>query len=202
MPRPCCCVRRATPPSCTAVVHEISQRDKDAFIFGEGCAGLARRQTGRDHSLPPGPGRAAPPIWCVRKSLMLPAGEIPAPERGTSRPTGNRALGSWRQRHELSVGTSDERAATQVKRLSLVMIVTRRPTASYWLEGNSRSPQEAMVTGDCGGVREHGTFGNGSIEEPERSTVVSARSGNEQSMLDEWNIPAKGKRCSGSRIRW
>jgi hypothetical protein len=27
--------------------------------------------------------------------------------------------------------------------------------ASYWLEGNSRSPQEAMVTGDCGGVREH-----------------------------------------------
>src|SRR6202049_1705720 len=49
------------------------------------------------------------------------------------------------------------------------MIVTRRPTASYWLEGNSRSPQEALVTGDCGGVREHGTFGNGSIEEPERS---------------------------------
>jgi hypothetical protein len=37
-----------------------------------------------------------------------------------------------------------------------------------------------MVTGDCGGVREHGTFGNGSIEEPERSTVVSARSGNER----------------------
>jgi hypothetical protein len=25
-----------------------------------------------------------------------------------------------------------------------------------------------MVTGDCGGVRVHGTFGNGSIEEPER----------------------------------
>ena len=133
---------------------------------------------------------------------MLPAGEIPAPERGTSRPTGNRALGSWRQRHELSVGTSDERAVTQVKRLSLVMVVTRRPTASYWLEGNNRSPQEAMVTGDCGGVREHGTFGNGSIEEPERSTVVSARSGNERSMLDEWSIPEKGKRCSGSRIRW
>src|SRR6266403_3029219 len=62
MPRPRCCVRRATPPSCTAVVYEISQRDKDAFIFGKGCAGLARRQTGRDHSLPPGPGRAAPPI--------------------------------------------------------------------------------------------------------------------------------------------
>src|SRR6202049_2044061 len=62
-PGPRCCVRRATPPSCTAVVHEISQRDKDAFIVGEGCAGLARRQTGRDHSLPPGPGRAAPPIF-------------------------------------------------------------------------------------------------------------------------------------------
>ena len=107
-----------------------------------------------------------------------------------------------RQRHELSVGTSDEQAVTQVKRLSLVMIVNRRPTASYWLEGNSRSPQEAMVTGDCGGVREHGTFGNGSIEEPERSTVVSARSGNERSMLDEWIIPEKGRRGSGSRIRW
>src|ERR1700726_3097012 len=54
--------RQGRPPSCTAVVHEISQRDKDAFIFGEGRAGLARRQTSRDHSLPPGPGRAAPPI--------------------------------------------------------------------------------------------------------------------------------------------
>jgi len=41
---------------------KISQRDKDAFIFGEGCAGLARRQTSRDHSLPPDPGRAEPPI--------------------------------------------------------------------------------------------------------------------------------------------
>jgi hypothetical protein len=34
----------------------------DAFIFGEGRAALARRQTSRDYSLPPGPGRAAPPI--------------------------------------------------------------------------------------------------------------------------------------------
>src|SRR5258708_8842132 len=115
---------------------------------------------------------------------MLPAGEGPARERGTSRTTGNRALGSWRQRHELSVGTSDERAVPQVKRLSLVMIVTRRPTASYWLEGNSRSPQEAMVTGDCGGGREHRTFGNGSIEEPERSTVGSAPCGKKRGMLD------------------
>ena len=29
-------------------------------------------------------------------SLALPAGAIPAPARGMSRPTGNRALGSWR----------------------------------------------------------------------------------------------------------
>src|ERR1700692_4930584 len=149
------------------------------IIHGEGCARTARRGAGRTHSLPTGPGRIASPVWCVRKSLMLPAGEIPAPERGTSSPTGNRALGSWRQRHELSGGTSDKRAVTQVKRLSLVMIVTRRPTASYWLEGNSRSPQEAMVTGDCGGVREDRKLRNGSIEEPERSTVVWARSGNE-----------------------
>jgi len=167
-----------------------------------GAASFSPGSVDRYHKFTQHPWRTSSLIRCVSKSLMLPAGEIPAPERGTSRPTGNRALGSWRQRHELSVGTSDERAVTQVKRLSLVMIVTRRPTASYWLEGNSRSPQEAMVTGDCGGVREHGTFGNGSIEEPERSTVVSARSGNEQSMLDEWNIPEKGKRCSGSRIRW
>jgi hypothetical protein len=104
---------------------------------------------------------------------MLPADEIPASERGTSRPTENRAVGSWRQRHELSVGTSDERAVRQVKGLSLVMIVNRRPTESYWLENNRRSPQAAMVTGDCGGVGEHGTFGNGNIKEPERSSQLN-----------------------------
>src|SRR5258705_1771569 len=64
VPLPRCCVRRATPPSCTAVVHEISQRDKDAFIFGEGCAGLARRQTGRDHSLTETALLPAP-FWCT-----------------------------------------------------------------------------------------------------------------------------------------
>jgi len=37
-----------------------------------------------------------PALRCVRPSLMPPAGEIPAPARGMSRPTGNRALGSWR----------------------------------------------------------------------------------------------------------
>src|SRR5216683_6349610 len=45
-----CCVRRATPPSCTAVVHEISQRDKDAFIFGEGCAGRFNRSESFVHT--------------------------------------------------------------------------------------------------------------------------------------------------------
>jgi GSH-dependent disulfide-bond oxidoreductase len=35
-------------------------------------------------------------LRCVRRSLALPAGEIPASARGMSRPTGNRALGSWR----------------------------------------------------------------------------------------------------------
>src|SRR5258707_10023993 len=63
VPRPRCCVRRATPPSCTAVVHEISQRDKDAFIFGEGCAGLAGRRTSRAHSLPTNSRRATPSIY-------------------------------------------------------------------------------------------------------------------------------------------
>jgi len=37
-----------------------------------------------------------PALRCVRTSLTLPAGESPAPARGMSRPTGNRALGSWR----------------------------------------------------------------------------------------------------------
>ena len=37
-----------------------------------------------------------PASWCVRTSLTLPAGESPAPARGMSRPTGNRALGAWR----------------------------------------------------------------------------------------------------------
>ena len=96
----------------------------------KGCAGLSPGSASRCHQFTRRPGRTSSPLRCVRTSLMLPAGEIPASERGTSRPTGNRALVSWRQRHELSVGTSDERAVTQVKRLSLVMIVTRRPTAS------------------------------------------------------------------------
>jgi hypothetical protein len=41
---------------------------------------------------------------CARVSRALPAGVSPAQARGTSRPTWNRALGSWRQRHGLSVG--------------------------------------------------------------------------------------------------
>ena len=42
----------------------------------------------------PGAGEPLSSLRCVRPSLMLPAGEIPAPARGMSRPTGNRALGS------------------------------------------------------------------------------------------------------------
>jgi hypothetical protein len=42
------------------------------------------------------PGQSVPALWGVRISLTLPAGEIPASARGMSRPTGNRALGSWR----------------------------------------------------------------------------------------------------------
>ena len=73
----CCCVRRATPPSRTAVVHEISQRGADAFIFGEGCAGLARRRTSRADPLPPNCRRATPPIYpdliYDRHSITLPS---------------------------------------------------------------------------------------------------------------------------------
>jgi hypothetical protein len=43
----------------------------------------------------------------------------------------------------------------------------------------------ARVAGDCGGVMEHGTFGERSIEEPERSTVVSARAFGGLSMPDD-----------------
>jgi retron-type reverse transcriptase len=35
-------------------------------------------------------------LWSARLNRALPAGEIPAQARGTSRPTWNRALGSWR----------------------------------------------------------------------------------------------------------
>src|SRR5258708_35558340 len=52
-----------TPASRAAVVHEISQRRADAFIFGEGCPGLARRRTSRSHFLPPNSRRATPPIY-------------------------------------------------------------------------------------------------------------------------------------------
>jgi transposase InsO family protein len=44
------------------VVHELSQRDPEAFIFGERCADLPRRRTSRTYSLPPNFRRAAPPI--------------------------------------------------------------------------------------------------------------------------------------------
>src|ERR1700730_13156943 len=62
MPRPRCRLGRATPPSHTAVVHELSQRDTDAFIFGERCADLPRPRTRVAHSWPPNSRRATPPI--------------------------------------------------------------------------------------------------------------------------------------------
>jgi hypothetical protein len=53
-----------------------------------------------------------------------------------------------------------------------------------------------MVAGDCGGVSEHGTFRDGSVKEPERSTAVLARSGPSGVCRTIWNIPEKGRRCS------
>lgn len=49
-----------------------------------------------------------------------------------------------------------------MKRLSLV---SRHPQADRveYLEGNSRRSLLAMIAGDCGGVLEHGTSGNGSV---------------------------------------
>ena len=41
------------------------------------------------------------------------------------------------------------------------------------------------VSGDCGGVRAHGTCGEGSIEEPERSAVVLVHGGNALGMPDD-----------------
>jgi len=52
------------------------------------------------------------------------------------------------------------------------------------------------VAGDCGGVSEHGTFRDGSVKEPERSTAVLARSGPSGVCRTIWNIPEKGRRCS------
>src|SRR5665811_427369 len=53
-----------------------------------------------------------------------------------------------------------------------------------------------MVAGDCGGVSEHGTFRDGSVKEPERSTAVLARSGPSGVCRTIWNIPEKGRHCS------
>src|ERR1700726_962042 len=94
MPCPRCCVRRATPPSHPAVVHELSQRDTDAFIFGERCTGLPRRRTSRAHSLPPNPRRTASPICPdliydrhTREDIRSLVGEVvitPGDKRGES----------------------------------------------------------------------------------------------------------------------
>src|SRR6266403_2161773 len=44
------------------IAQPLWERGTDAFIFGEGCTGLARHRTSRAHSLPPNPRRATPPI--------------------------------------------------------------------------------------------------------------------------------------------
>ena len=43
----------------------------------------------------------------------------------------------------------------------------------------------AMVAGDCGGVRVHGTFEDGSIKGPGRSTAVLVCAGSGSSMSDD-----------------
>ena len=52
---------------------------------------------------------------------------------------------TWAKRRQ-----SDGQAVTQVKRLSLVTDPEADRVEN--LEGNSKSPQQAMVAGDCGGV--------------------------------------------------
>ena len=52
---------------------------------------------------------------------------------------------------------SDDRAATQVKLLSLVTFINRRPTDSKNLEGKSKHSILVMSVGDFGGVLGRGT---------------------------------------------
>src|SRR5262249_38123426 len=82
-------------PSVLVRLPATAERDADARTVAP--AWRARRQSRprRRHS---GLLRRA------RRSRALPAGATPAQARGMSRSTWNRALGSWRQRHGLSVG--------------------------------------------------------------------------------------------------
>jgi hypothetical protein len=56
------------------------------------------------------------------------------------------------------------RDATQ-RRQDARVLVSRHPQADRveYLESNSRQSLVAMTAGDCGGVKEHGTSGNGSV---------------------------------------
>ena len=53
------------------------------------------------------------------------------------------------------------------------------------------------MAGDCGGVRAHGTFVEGSVKEPERSTEVLVRSGSAPSMPDEMDYS-----CERQTLQW
>ena len=77
-----------------AFIHRQMAESPDADGGWEPHRARERDAAGRGHQPPPGQPLSA--LWCVRTSLMLPAGGIPAPERGTSHPTGNLALGPRR----------------------------------------------------------------------------------------------------------
>src|SRR6516165_11949476 len=119
-----------------------------------------------------------------QENLVLPAGEIPAPLRGGAASPG---IESWVREatNRAKRRQSDARAVTKVKRLSLVKYLTAgRQYRSGWL-GTSRRTANGEVAGDCGGVSEHGTFGEGSTKEPGRSAVVSVGRKRGPSMPDD-----------------
>jgi hypothetical protein len=89
--------------------------NENASILEQGCAGFSSGSANRCDQFTRNPRRTSPPLRCVRKSLMLPAGEIPASERGTSRPTGG--IEPWahggndmKRRHERRAGRNASEA--------------------------------------------------------------------------------------------
>src|SRR5580700_6668278 len=90
------CLGRGTSAPEVNFLCRLLQLRQNASVFVQGCADFPSDSSDRNHSFTTHPWRTSSSLRCVRKSLMLPAGEIPASERGTSRPTENRALGSWR----------------------------------------------------------------------------------------------------------
>jgi hypothetical protein len=115
---------------------------------------------------------------------VLPAGEIPAPLRGGAASPG---IESWAREvtNRTKRRQSDARAVTKVKLLSLVKYLTAgRQYRSGW-QAPVGTTANGEVAGDCGGVREHGAFGEGSTKGPGRSTVVLIRGQGESSMPDD-----------------